>query len=172
MKNLFLFLFIFSFSINIYATEEIQIKGISVDKVINCENIKSISNENSRVYASCLNVKEKQFYFKTSFLDKPTNIYISVNDERVVSAVLISKFDFAKALSSLEAKYGPAYIETSIIQNRMGASFDQKIATWSRDKTVLQIKLHGSKLNESSLFLGGQAAIDHGREVAKPSNDL
>lgn len=162
----------FLMSLNANAMEDLQIKGISADKQIDCENIKVISNNNSKAYKSCLNPTEKTLFFNTSFLEQSTPLLISLNDDRQVSVLMIKNFDFEKALNSLEAKYGPAEIKDSMIQNRMGAKFDQKIATWRNDQVQLQIKKHGSKLNESVLTLAGQVAIEYGRQSAKPSNDL
>lgn len=167
-KNLF-FSLIFVFSLS--AKADLEIKGLQVDKPINCEQVKSLEIRKGNFFNACEN-KSPEFFTKISFLETTADMFVYQSELGMLKSLLLINFSFDKALSALQAKYGEGDVLKSTIQNRMGATFEQVIATWTDGATQLRLTKHASKLNEPSLWLIGELWKKETKEKTKPSSNI
>lgn len=146
------------FCLSAYA--DLEIKGITVDAPADCTLINSMETRAGTFYAACIK-KSPQWFTSISFLDGLSDMNITQTPMGMIKSITVTNFNFDKALSSLEAKFGPSKIERSTIQNRMGASFDQVEARWVDGEKHLVLVKHGSQVNKPMLVLYGvEHAID------------
>lgn len=76
-------------------------------------------------------------------------IYDGIVAEISIAPLPSSRFD--GLLGVLQAKYGPAKVRVSKLKNRLGAEFDNSIATWVIDGDVIEFNQFGNNLDHSSL---------------------
>lgn len=136
----------------------LDIKGLEVDKPVDCEQINALEIRSGKFAQSCENGMDS-WYKEISFLSGKASMQLSQSPERTLLSVLLSNFNFNEALDALTLKWGTPHIEKSIIQNRAGASFDQVEATWLDGKKRLILTKHGSRIDKPSLILIGEEAI-------------
>lgn len=145
----------FLFSTNLYA---LDIKGLEVDKPVDCVFIKSLETRSGTFYPACEEGKERWFV-EVSFLSGKTQLMIKQSPDKILESIYTSGFDFNEGLNSLTVKFGEPKIRKSVIQNRMGATFDQIEAIWVEGKTVLSLLKHSSTIGKASLMLTGEKAV-------------
>lgn len=71
--------------------------------------------------------------------------------------------DFHQVLAALQEKYGPGSVKTEVLQNRMGATFDNSIYSWRRNSATLEAKKYDGDLKTSSVYF----ETDFARQEAK-----
>lgn len=142
---------------------EFEIKGIKVDVPADCVQVKALEVRPALAIEECQPGRALS-RADISFLDGTSSLFIKQTGEGIVAAVAVRRFDFDAALDALTVKFGAPSIERSTIQNRMGATFTQEVATWKQGKQVLQLTRHASKLDEPSLMLTGEAALKDAAE--------
>lgn len=64
---------------------------------------------------------------------------------------------YRQIVEALAEKYGPPTIERSELQNRMGAKFDQEVATWESSAGRLEVKRFGMTLEMGVLSMASKA---------------
>ena len=141
----------------------LDIKGLEVDKPVNCAQINALEIRQGTLAPSCENGMERWFK-EISFLSGKANMSLMQSPERVLLHVLVINFKFDEALDALTLKWGKPRIETSVIQNRAGASFDQVEATWTDGEITLRLRRHGNRIDNPTLSLIGAEAIKHRRK--------
>lgn len=104
------------------------------------EQICSLKNPNSRFGAKA-----------ESFAGVPTSIYYWIHGDKValISFAELKPDQFDSVVATMETKYGKAQIETSTVHNRLGAAFENKVATWRGSDVIVYEKL-GSRLDSAS----------------------
>jgi hypothetical protein len=161
----------FLMSISFSAFAGLDIKGIEVDKKADCAYIKSLDIRKGTFAESCKNMMPT-WYHEISFLDSKAEMTVSQNSSGMITTIAVYKFNFEKALNSLENKFGKSEITKSIIQNRFGAEFEQVEATWRDGNIILSLKKHGGKVDEPVLILYGQEFIKNNKNKNAPSSDI
>lgn len=140
-----------------------EIKGIYVDKPVNCDQIKAVGYTVGSFSGACER-GDRIWPVNASFLDGKSVVMITQSEDRIVMSVQVRNFPFTDALDALSVKYGKPSIKNSVIQNRMGASFEQIEATWKDGAEELYLAKHGSELNKPILILTGS---ESGRDALK-----
>lgn len=141
----------------------LEIKGFQVDTPVDCAKINEVGAEvgPSPKPLSC--ESGKPFWsISGPFLDGYSVITFVQSQDRVLLSVGVSRIKFTDTLNALTVKYGPPTVKNSVIQNRMGASFDQVEASWKDGATALTLMKHGSTIDSPVLRLTGS-------ELAKDS---
>jgi hypothetical protein len=59
---------------------------------------------------------------------------------------------FSGVADALAEKYGAGSVKTEALQNRMGATFENKVYSWRRNNATLEVKRYSSKLDTSSVM--------------------
>lgn len=85
--------------------------------------------------------------------------------------------NFSQVADALKEKYGEAVFKTEEIQNRMGATFENRIYTWRRPEAILEAKRFSSKIDTSSAFFRTDFALQEftrrrGSSVKEKAKDL
>lgn len=147
----------------------LEIKGFQVDKPVDCQKINEVGQEFGP-YAKALSCESgKPFWsISGSFLDGYSVFTFSQSKERVLLSVSVGRIKFEDTLNALTVKYGPPTVKNSVIQNRMGASFDQVEATWKDGALLLALLKHSSTIDNPVLRLTGAELL---KEVAKRSQE-
>jgi len=70
-----------------------------------------------------------------------------------INVGLMSAASYEFLLAAMTEKFGKPKVEVSEVQNKMGAKFDQQIATWHVDGVTLEFKKRSGDLETSSLRL-------------------
>jgi hypothetical protein len=149
---------------------DMNIKGIYVDKVVDCEYLKSLDTRKGNFYNACEEGKELWFH-EISFLDKKAALWITQDEDSYVTSVSVRKFNFNDCLLALTNKFGEPEIVESVTKNRMGASFNQIEAIWKEDNLILKLTKHYLRINEPSLSLYGLRYAEKIKNRV-PSNDI
>lgn len=84
---------------------------------------------------------------------------------------------FSEVASALTEKYGQGVVKTEGVQNRMGATFENKIYSWRRGNSTLEAKRYSSKLDRSSVIYRTDFALQEfsrrqGTTVKEKAKDL
>jgi hypothetical protein len=84
---------------------------------------------------------------------------------------------FTEVAAALVEKYGSGSVTTKTLQNRMGASFENKIYSWRRNDATLEARRYTSKLDTSSVtyatdFSLQEFARRRGTSVKEKSKDM
>lgn len=75
---------------------------------------------------------------------------------------------FERVIAALKERFGPpTKQEDGQVQNRMGATFDQKELTWRSEGGVLSVKKRGGKIDTMSLMLTSEAKLSESHEQKK-----
>jgi hypothetical protein len=135
-----------------------DIKGLEVDKPVDCEKINAMEYRLYSRSTACQN-GEEVWMVRASFLSGEADMFMHQSRDRNLLMISVSNFDFKEALDALTLKWGPPKIEKSIIQNRAGASFEQIEAQWKSGKELLKLSKHGRRIDEANLRLTGEEAI-------------
>lgn len=136
----------------------LDIKGIKVGEQANCEVIRSLEIREGTFAKSCENGISMWIHV-VSFLNGKATLGIQQNSQRVVTSLSVSDFSFSDALDAFTLKFGQPAIEKSLIQNRMGATFEQVTAVWVDGEDVMSLKKHGARLQQPSLVLTNKTAL-------------
>jgi hypothetical protein len=83
------------------------------------------------------------------FSKKLENISIEFNSE-----------SFFKVVAALKEKYGPGEVRSEVVQNRMGATFENEIYSWSRGKAGIEARRYSRKIDTSSVNYHTDFAIE------------
>jgi hypothetical protein len=67
---------------------------------------------------------------------------------------------FSQVAEALKEKYGEGNSKTETIQNRMGASFENRIVTWRKPGAILEAKRFSGKIDTSSVMFRTDVAIE------------
>lgn len=90
-------------------------------------------------------------------------------------SVRLASSEFSRVSTALREKWGkPAGEESSTIQNRMAAKFDQTELTWRVDGAILVVKQRSSNVDTMGIFLSTEkmvADFGHDRREVKPKQD-
>lgn len=94
----------------------------------------------------------------------------------IISISLDTKH-FSEVTAALTEKYGAGNVKTEAVQNRMGATFENKIYSWRRDNATLEAKRYSSKLDRSSVIYRTDFALQEfarrqGTTVKEKAKDL
>jgi len=147
----------------------LEIKGFQVDAPVDCAKINEVGAEvgPSPKPLSC--ESGKPFWsISGPFLDGHSVITFVQSQDRVLLSVGVSRIKFDDTLNALTVKYGPPTVKNSVIQNRMGASFDQVEATWRDGASLLTLLKHGSTIDNPVLRLTGAELV---KDVAKRNQE-
>lgn len=136
----------------------LDIKGIRVDAPADCAAIRALEVRQGNFFQSCESGRETWMH-RISFLSGQSTLFVRQSIDKVVLSLSVTEFDFHEALDALTIKYGKPTIENSVIQNRMGASFEQTKAHWVQGQLVLSLSKHGSKIDSPMLMLTGEQAV-------------
>ncbi len=66
---------------------------------------------------------------------------------------------FSEVAAALTEKYGAGSVKTEAVQNRMGATFENKIYSWRRGNATLEAKCYSSKIDRSSVMYRSDFAL-------------
>jgi hypothetical protein len=150
----------------------LDIKGVTVGEKANCEQIRALEVRPGNFFKSCESL-QPLFIHRISFLNGQAMMGVRQSPEGIVSAVSVSEFSFDDALEALTQKFGSPRVTNSVVQNAMGAQFDQVSAVWEDDVAILRLKRHGSKLGEPSLILVSKETINNmSQERSKASGNI
>lgn len=134
-----------------------QIKGIEVDKPVNCPYIVSLDvRPEPMVQFPCRS--GHSYIVDVSFLDGRASLMIS-EWNGIVSSVLATPVDHDNglrldaALDALTVKYGQPKVRRPKIRNRAGADFEQVTARWERGGLALELMRHSTYIDWPSLML-------------------
>jgi hypothetical protein len=137
------------------AAWSLEIKGVEVDAPADCLYIRSLEQRPGKFFEAC-EARKEYWITEVSFLTGRSPMIVKQDPSGVVTSVYVSGFIFQEALDALTIKFGEPSIETSLIQNRLGATFEQKEARWLRGEKSLVLKRHSSRLDSPSLMLSGR----------------
>lgn len=111
----------------------------------------------------------------TTIADVKSFILVRVGADSICKVISLT-FDaeeFSKVESSLIHKFGKPKSENSIVQNKMGASFNQTRHLWKKDGNELIAEKFGNTIDRSYVgFLSKSALAEAEKEASTPSNDL
>lgn len=78
-------------------------------------------------------------------------------------SVRMAARDFDRVTAAMQERWGnPSKREESVIQNRMGATFDQVHTEWRVAGSVLVAKKRGGQVDEMSIYLSTEDRINEG----------
>lgn len=83
--------------------------------------------------------------------------YYSGKLERIT--VAFDEKHFSQVTAALMEKYGQGQLKTEEVQNRMGATFENKTYSWRRGAATLQARRYSSKLDTSTVMYGTDYAL-------------
>lgn len=149
----------------------LDIKGLKVDKPVNCEAVKALETRTGTFLDACNNGRA-EWYTETDFLNGKAMLRLTQSLDRTLLSVSVGEsgsFNFETALDALTIKFGaPQSSEKSSIQNRMGASFEQMEAIWVDDDERIVLRKHGTSIGRPSLiYFGKRAAEEVNKERAE-----
>lgn len=141
--------------------QQLEIKGVRVNHLADCQYISSLETRTGTLAKSCEN-KVPGFFTQITFLDGTSSMYIKQDQNSIITDILVSKFSFSQAYDAFVIKYGNGKKKESIVQNKMGATFDQVEVVWEDENSYLTLSKHGSRLDEPLLYLTSKKAMkDH-----------
>ena len=146
------------------AASALELKGLKVGQPVDCPIIKAMETRSGTFYNGCVN-GVPSFATEVQFLNVKTLMMVGQSPERVLTFVSMSGIDFETALDALTLKFGAPKLERSVIQNRMGASFDQVEATWTDGDERMVLSKHGGSIGRTSLIYLGKEAVAEGQRV-------
>jgi len=84
---------------------------------------------------------------------------------------------FSEVAAALTDKYGAGSVKTEAVQNRMGATFENKTYSWRRGNATLEAKRYSSKIDRSSVMYRTDFALQEferrrGTTVKEKAKDL
>lgn len=139
---------------------------------------------NSKVRLDCDENYNKPIADKICFLRDRKNetiagahlisMIISFYDDQLVSIQAnFRTIDFPQVKEALIGKYGEGHSERSVVQNRMGASFDNETVTWLGDNDVMTLTKRAGSIDEATLQIRSKNLIEeYKRRVKKDAGDL
>jgi hypothetical protein len=152
----------------VISAQTLEIKGVEVDKPIDCAYIRSLEQRPGTFAPSCEN-GFNGFATDVSFLDGQARMY-TYQAGGHVTALLVTQvsngktLEFQSALDALQVKFGKPVVERTVIKNRAGAEFEQVLATWVSGDVRLELKKHGGRIDSPSLWLSGRRLMEFERE--------
>ena len=66
---------------------------------------------------------------------------------------------FSQVAAALAEKYGQGNMKSETLQNRMGATFENRILSWRRGEATLEAKRYSGKIDTSSVMYGSDFAL-------------
>lgn len=66
-------------------------------------------------------------------------------------SVTFNSESFFKVVAALKEKYGPGEVRSEVVQNRMGASFENKIYSWRRGEAAIIARRYSGKIDRSTV---------------------
>lgn len=99
---------------------------------------------------------------------RPTGVMILVRDDKVTSVQVELKGEaFVDVTGALAERWGKPTVETSTVQNRMGASFQQETHTWRSGSESIRARKLGRKLDVMDVTLMSLEAVKEEAEQRK-----
>lgn len=144
----------------------LEIKGLKIGQPVDCASIKALETRSGTFSDACNNGRPS-WYTETEFLNGKAMLRLTQSPDRVLLSVAVGEsvgFNFEEALDALTVKFGaPTLIDKSVIQNRMGASFDQIEATWVDGDETLVLRKHGASIGRPYLLYSGKKAAEEAK---------
>jgi hypothetical protein len=75
-------------------------------------------------------------------------------------SVAFDEKHFSQVSAALSEKYGQGNIQTEAVQNRMGATFENRTLSWRRGATSLQAKRYSGQLDQSVVMYRSDYALE------------
>lgn len=93
---------------------------------------------------------------------KAISVFVTLRHNKVESVLVkFSENDFDQVKAALIQKNGPPSSERDeVVQNRMGASFNNNRLIWRQDRASMYLNQRSRKLDESDLYLVGLDAVE------------
>jgi hypothetical protein len=150
----------------------LDIKGIKADAPIDCQAMNKAGTPLIQGTDFC-NHASTLYMVDAPFLSGIAKMTVSTNADKVVESVHVFNFSYSEATAALTEKFGTPTIMTSVIQNGVGAKFDQEIREWAKGSVTMRLQRHGSKINEPRLTLTGAIFSEKlKRESAKGKGNI
>ncbi|MFK4705990.1 hypothetical protein ABIC83_002829 [Roseateles asaccharophilus] len=151
-----------------FSAAALDIKGLKVDKPVDCEAIKKLETRSGDFFEACKKGNAR-WYIQADFLNGKALLRLMQSPDRMLTTVAVGDFggfSFDEALDALKVKFGPpTSFQSSWISNRMGAQFQQMEATWVDGAERLVLTRHGAEIDKPSLvYTGARAAEQSKRE--------
>jgi hypothetical protein len=74
-------------------------------------------------------------------------------------SIAIDEKYFSQVLAALSEKHGPGSVKSETLQNRMGATFENRIVSWRRGEATLDVKRYSGKIDTSSVMYRSDFAL-------------
>ncbi len=91
-------------------------------------------------------------------IDKIT-LYFFDDSLQIITIFFHEKY-FSDIVSALTEKYGVGTVTESTIQNRMGATFDDKILIWRKGSAFVRAERYAGQIDMSSVFYQTDSSIE------------
>lgn len=119
---------------------------IQTDPRLICKEKKTVAAD----YYCMLNLGQKETIAGANV----KNILVTIMNEKAVAiAVMIDTKDYDQIKLAITEKHGPGQTEDSIIENRMGAKFDNQKITWRKHDAVMTLTKRVGKIDDGQLFI-------------------
>jgi hypothetical protein len=76
---------------------------------------------------------------------------------------------FSQVGAALEEKYGQGNLKSETLQNRMGATFENRILSWRKGEATLEAKRYSGKIDTSSVIYRSDFALQEFARRSKSS---
>jgi hypothetical protein len=99
----------------------------------------------------------------------PNNILVTFYKARLVRvSVYFPEPRFRELRDAITERFGtPAVMKNDVVQNRMGATFDNTRLIWTRGDAILSLRQRGSKIDEGVASLMSKTFSERMREEGK-----
>jgi len=87
-------------------------------------------------------------------------ILIFFSNKLETISVTFNSESFFKVVAALKEKYGPGEVRSEVVQNRMGASFENKIYSWRRGEAAIIARRYSGKIDRSTVNYVSDFALE------------
>lgn len=103
-----------------------------------------------------------------TFAGRPVKSWLILHDGAKLTGVNVTmkNGDFDHVLAALTEKWGKPKSEASTVHNRMGASFDQLVATWTDQGNMLRARKRAGSLDEMAVNMTTVEAMQQRKREA------
>lgn len=104
---------------------------------------------------------------RPTFGGQPVEMLSAEIKEGGTATVLVSfkERSFSAVIAALQAKYGePSSDKSSVVKNRMGASFDHREVSWVQGEQVLVARQRSGSIDKSSVMLVSLSNLERAKE--------
>ena len=148
----------------------LAIKGIQVDKDIDCEHFREIEWAIMRDAWDTPCEKEGTIRGSIDFIGQPAHLVVLKNldsarengtpedEKNLVRKVQVTtgQVSFDKIVKAFTKKYGKAEIVKYVVRNGFGTEYEQVLANWTQGEVELQVMKHGEGIDEAAIILTGK----------------